>query len=400
MKGKSLLLFLIIITACLLPFGTDIYAPSIPAVAASLGVGAHLVQISLAIYLFGVCATQLIYGALSEVYGRRSCIIFGMCILLLGSFICYLAHSIGMLLLGRFIQGCGAASCKLIGAILKDSFGEKELPKAASIMHIAVAIVMPSAPAIGGILQHAFSWHASFLFLLIYAGLNLCLVISLMHETSSHHNRDRLRISFILSTYGQVIRNPVFLSFSLCNLITYGALFSGAATLPIVFQQVIGTSARLYGVLIFLVSASAMVLGSYCNTKLIDHFAHQTILRSGWILGIVAGLAMLIGYYTFGVEGVSILLPLWVFIFGTALVWPYTFAAAFKPFASIAGYASAMFAATQLLGGFALGVLVAYLPEHNQIPLGYILLSTSVVCMVIHQFIARPALQQAAKKVG
>ena len=247
MQSKGMLLFIIIITACLLPVATDIYAPSIPAVASSLSVSTHIVQFSLAIYLLGVCITQLIYGALSEVYGRRHCIIVGLVILLCGTVICYFADSIYWLLLGRFIQGCGASACKLIGAILKDSFSGNELPKAASIMHIAVAIVLPSAPAIGGILQHMYSWHASFGFMLGYGLLVLLLVICLLRETSLHHSRERLKMSFIFPAYKKVICHRVFLSFSFCNLLTYGIMFSWAAAFPAIWGKGLNALAKVYG---------------------------------------------------------------------------------------------------------------------------------------------------------
>ena len=169
MNHKALLLTLIILISCLLPVGSDIYAPSLPAVASGLGISVHLAQFSLAIYMLAVSASLFFYGALSEVFGRKKPLLFGMSLMIIGSIVCFYSASFTMLMIGRTLQGLGAGSCKLIGAMLKDGFNDKELAKATSYLHIAVSIMVPFAPAVGGFLAHVYHWHASFAFIAIYA---------------------------------------------------------------------------------------------------------------------------------------------------------------------------------------------------------------------------------------
>jgi len=392
MNQKTLLLTLIILISCLLPVGTDIYAPSLPAVASSFNISIHQAQLSMAIYMLSVSVSLFFYGALSEVYGRKKPLITGMVILSIGSLICFYSTGLTGLMIGRAIQGIGAGACKLIGAMLKDGFDDNEMAKVTSYLHIAVGIIIPFAPAIGGVLQHLYHWHASFMFITAYSLICLSIIICLLKETSQHHHKDRIKIRYIVSTYRTVLTNPLFLVYATCNLLTFGALFSWASALPIVFQHTLGYSARNYGLVIFITSAMGCLLGSFSNTRLIKRLSHQTIIQTGWALVGLSGLFMLIGHSIAGTRATLILIPIFIFQYGTALVWPYTFIGAFKPFTKLAGYASAMFAATQLFGGFALGALVAYLPDRNGVPLSVIFIAVAIICLFIHHLFAKPLL--------
>ena len=193
-----------------------------------------------------------------------------------------------------------------------------------------------------------------------------------------------------MKTYRRVLTHPLFISYSLCNLLTYGALFSWACALPIVFQHTLGFSAKTYGLVIFITSMLGCLLGSSSNAKLSGWMNPQLLIQFGWILVGLSGVLMYVLTHLLSHQALSILIALGIFQFGTAFVWPYTFIGAFKPFGDIAGYASALFAATQLLGGFILGALIAYLPDHNADPVSFIFIAVAIICLSIYRLVAMP----------
>lgn len=120
MSSNKLLFFVIALAACLTQFAADIYAPSLPAVALSLNTTIDLAQWSMAIYLFGVALTLLIYGPLSDAVGRKQPMVIGLCIMAAGSVVAMLAPNIKLLILGRFIQGCGRERVRDCGALFSE----------------------------------------------------------------------------------------------------------------------------------------------------------------------------------------------------------------------------------------------------------------------------------------
>ena len=103
-----------------------------------------------------------------------------------------------------------------------------------------------------------------------------------------------------------------------------------------------------------------------------------------------AGVLMLAGYYLFGITTWSIILPILLFYFGSALIWPNAFSAAFTPFGKIAGYTGSLYGFMQLLGGAIMGSLSALLPETDQRILAIVIITTSITSLLIYQFWVLP----------
>ncbi len=123
MKSKFWIFTIILLIGCLSQMGSDIYSPSVPAIAQALHTHLGLVQWTMAIYMLGVALSLLFYGPLSDSIGRKKPLIIGLSLVLLGNVICLLSRNINTLLIGRFVQGCGAGACAgLWRAIFRDVF--------------------------------------------------------------------------------------------------------------------------------------------------------------------------------------------------------------------------------------------------------------------------------------
>ncbi|MBX3708921.1 MAG: multidrug effflux MFS transporter [Gammaproteobacteria bacterium] len=344
MNPNNLLFLVIILAVCLTQVAADIYAPSLPAIADSLSAPIHLVQWSMAIYMLGVALSQLIYGPLSEGIGRKGPILIGLGIMIIGSGMCLLANNIDLLIAGRFVQGCGAGACAALWrSIFRDVFSGEELAKYGSYLVVFVMFIVPAAPALGGYLQEYFGWRASFVFMCFYTVIALLSILYGFKETSTHHHPERLKLSYVTSTFYQLLKSPIFMGVTLCTFLSYGAFFSWFTAGPVLLIDRAGLTPVEFGWITLLGGGSAYALAGWLNGKWVTRLGMSNMMRIGFSIMFVSGIMMLLGKLIFGVTATVIVAPILLFYFGSTFIWPNAFAIAFTPFGKIAGYAGALY---------------------------------------------------------
>jgi Arabinose efflux permease len=156
---------LIALLATIGPIGIDMYLPSIPAMATSLGSSEGAIQLSLMTFFVGLMLGQLMYGPLSDKFGRKPLIYLGLGIYILGSIGCTFAQSVEQLQWIRFIQGLGGSIGMVIAfAIIKDQFQGPAMGKMMSMVLAILGLSPVAAPLIGDGLQALGSWRNIFIF--------------------------------------------------------------------------------------------------------------------------------------------------------------------------------------------------------------------------------------------
>ncbi len=392
MNSHSFLCFVILLVACLAGISSDIYAPSLPAIAHDLNAPIDKVQWSMAIFMLGISLSQLIYGPLSEGIGRKAPLIAGLVITLIGSVICFYAPTISVLIWGRFIQGIGAgAGASLWRTIFRDSFTGEASTKYLAYLAIFITFVVPASPTLGGYLEVYLGWRSIFVFLVLYTLLTILIVCMGLKETAQHHHKSRLRFSFIFSSFQQLLSSRIFMGYSFCTFLSYGAFFSWYAVGPVLLIENIGLSPIEFGWITLLGGGTAMATAGYLNGKMVVRVGSHFMLRLGWSLMVVAGVLMLALKFLYGLNTFSIVAPMILFYFGSTFIWPGAFTGAFAPFGKIAGYAGALYSFLQIGGAAVLGSLVAYLPDTNQVPLACIFIVASALAWGIFESVVIPA---------
>lgn len=391
LPSNNIIFLVIILVACLAGVSSDIYAPSIPAIASDLGTSIDDVQFSMAIFMLGISLSQLFYGPLSDGIGRKTPLLVGLVMTILGSCICLWASTISILIFGRFIQGIGAgAGTSLWRSIFRDRFKGDLLAKYGSYLSIAIIFIVPAAPTLGGYLQTYGGWRSNFIFLLAYSIVTFAVVALLFKETSIHHHKDRLTIRFYKESFGQLLKSPIFMGYSLCTFLTYGAFFSWFVVGPVLLIKIIGLTPVEFGWITFIVGGGSMALASLINGKLVTRVGSHFMLRMGWFLMIISGILMLSLKFIYGINSYVIVGPIIIFYFGSTLIWPSAFAGAFGPFDKIAGYAGALYSFMQIGGAALMGALIAFLPDTDQIPLSLIFIIPPILALIILEKIIIP----------
>lgn len=375
------LFFIILMVGCLGQISSDIYAPALPAVALSLGVKITAAQLSMTIFLFFLAFSQLIYGPLSEGLGRRMPLFIGLSLYIVGTIICILSTNITLLITGRIIQGLGAgATAALWRAIFRDMFSGDRLSKYGSYFGIAITFVIPAAPALGGFLNHYSHWDSIFIFLLCYAVATLILTMTCYKETSTLKSIDRLKLSFITSSFKELLTNKNFIGTALASFMTYGAFFSWFTVGPVLLIQNAGMTSVHFGLICLVTSAVAMTLGSFVNAKFVETLGGNAMLGIGWSIMVCAGLVMLLSQS----QTTLIIASVAIMYFGATLIWPNLFSKAFTPFGHIAGYAAALYSCFQLGGGAILGTLCSHLPHATPTALSCVFISAPIIAALIY----------------
>ncbi len=301
MRSNAVLFFVIILAVCLTQFASDIYAPSLPNIADTLNTHVDLAQWSMAIYMLGVALSQLVYGPLSEGIGRKTPLLAGLAIMLVGSLFCLFAPGIDALIWGRLIQGCGAGACAALWrSIFRDVFTGEDLAKYGSYLVIFIMFIVPAAPALGGYLQDWSGWRATFAFMSIYGLVAFLAILLGYKETSQHHHVERLKLSFVSKTYSSLLSSPVFMGVTVCTFLSYGAFFAWFVTGPVLLIEGIGISPVAFGWITFLGGGGAYALAGWLNGKVVKRFGMPNMLRFGWSVMIGSGLSMLIGQFVYG----------------------------------------------------------------------------------------------------
>lgn len=387
MSKKHRFLFVVcLLAACLTQFASDIYAPSLPNIASELGTAIKHVQWSMAVYLIGVAVSLLFYGPLSESFGRKKPFVTGLIILFIGSCISWAAPDIETLILGRFIQGCGAgAAAGLWGAIFRDLFSGNELAKFASLIATFIMFSLSLAPLVGGILEEYWHWRASFAFIAIYTLLTLIATLLWYPETNLQRHKNKLSKDFILASYKELFSHPLFLGITLCNFLSYGAYFSIFIVTPLLLIRDVGISPIHYGILVCFGSAIAYLLAGYLNTRYVLRFGTANMMRFGWMVMTLSGILLWLLPNFIDFDEISIGAPMILFFFGSTFIWPNAFATALTPFPHIAGYASVSYRLMLLGGGAVIGSLISYLPTDTTTPLSCVLIICSLLAWRIYE---------------
>lgn len=250
------------------PLGIDMYLPSIPDMAVSLGATEGAVQISLMTFFLGLMIGQLLYGPLSDKFGRKPLITFGLAVFVVGSMGCALAATVAQLQWLRFLQGLGGSIGMVIAfAIVKDAFSGHALGKMMSLVLAVLGLSPVLAPLIGNALQGMGSWRTIFWALAAYGVLVVLAAAILLPETRKHEHRQHFRLSRTLHNYLHILTDRNFVPFAAALCIAQAGFFAYIAGSASVFISEYALSPVQFS-LLFGMNALGLVAASILNPRL------------------------------------------------------------------------------------------------------------------------------------
>jgi len=317
--NKKIVLTLLILTTTLMTMSTDLFAPSLPYLPEYFSTTDQMVKLTMSLWMMAYGGLLLIYGPLSERFGRRPILVAAMTMFTLASFLCTLATSIEQLLLARVLQGAAAgAEGVLVLSIVRDCFDEKGQVWAFSLYRGVCALPPIFAPILGAYVFLVFGWQANFLLLAVIAAIVTTLLWFLLDE-SHCEKKSRLSFRLIVKDYGRLLINTRFLGFTLIMATSIAYLVVFPTVVPFVLVDQLGHEADVFGYFQGAVMI-AFVLGAACSNRLSHHMEIHKLLLLGIVI-VCCGAVLLLLVAFMQVESlVTLGLPLAVIAFGNGPV--------------------------------------------------------------------------------
>lgn len=383
--------FKIILILCLISslgrFVLDSYLPSLPAISLYFNMADSSTQKTLTLYLLGFSLSQLIYGPLSDRYGRRVIIMAGMAIFLLGSFVCSIAVTPTVLFISRLIAGIGAGACGVLNrAIASDCFKGAEFSKAWSYTTTTLVLTLIVAPVLGGYMQDAFGWRSNFVLATFFVCLTLFILFYFLPETHKQTPAIPLKIPQIVKNYYQILLSPTFFMCTLCYTLAFSGLIIYFQISPLLYIKVFGLTATQYGWSSLIIAASYLI-GGLLVSKLVSVIGIRKLLFLGTALLIGGGVSMLLAYYFNHVQLYTVLLPSAIYVIGARIVIPNAIAGSMKEFRHLGGSSSALIGCIQMSGSSLISLLIAKCNYSSPFPLALFFTGLGLVSLTTIFFI-------------
>lgn len=348
----------ILVLAALLsiqPVTTDLYLPALPALTRSLGAPLSAAQLTLSGLLLAFGCSQMVWGPLSDRFGRRPILLAGLAIYTAASLGAALAPSMALLIVWRIAQGAAMGAVVMCArAIVRDLYTPQDGARAMSKALTGLGVIACVCAPLGGLLSEWLGWRAALLAVTAYGAGTLALVALRMPETLAHRNPHALQPRTLLGTWLHVLRNPTFWAFSLQTTATYAGLFTFLAASSFVYIDVLGLTRAQYG-WVMASACAAYLAGTFlCRRLLVRLGLLRTVAIAGVLSAsggtLMAGVAFM-GWH----QPWALLLPFYLFMVGHGIHQPCGQSGAVGPFPQAAGVASALNGFMMMLAAFAIG---------------------------------------------
>lgn len=282
------LTFLLAGITAVAPLLMQIYLPALPSISRALGSDVEATQLTFSAFVFTVGIAQLVYGPVSDRFGRRNTVLASLALTLVGSIFCALAQSIGQLIAARMIQAAGAAGGIVVSrAILSDRYGISGMAARLSGVIAIIVIVPMIAPLIGGYLTDWYGWRATFIACAAFIGVVIAVSAVLLPETRARAERT----APLLAGAGTVLRKPLFLLFTLQAALSLCIFYAFISTVPYLLATRLGLPATVYGQF-FILLAGAYLAGTIISSRIASRAGLLAMIRIGTLLGLVGGIAL------------------------------------------------------------------------------------------------------------
>jgi DHA1 family bicyclomycin/chloramphenicol resistance-like MFS transporter len=336
------------------PFAIDMYLPALPVVAADLGATAQATQATLTAYFVAFGVTQLVYGPLSDRFGRKPPLYVGVAIFLVGSIACALAPGIAALTAARFVQGLGAATVMVVPrAIIRDLHTGPAATRLMAMIMLVISVSPMLAPLAGSGVMAVASWRAIFGVLAAAAVLSLLLTAFLLPETLPPERRAAIRPAALMAGFRRLLADPGFMGLTFVGGFGMASFFVFLASATFVYTGQFGLSPTGFS-LAFALNAVGFFGASQLAASFGERFGMARVIRNA-VAGFAAATLVLLVLTLAGLGSLPVIIAM--LFLGNAclgLVIPTTMVMALDPHPDIAGLASSLGGTLQMLAGGAM----------------------------------------------
>ena len=362
------------------PLSIHIFLPVMPVVKSVFGISDALAGLTFSVSLFVMAFANLLYGSLSDRYGRRPVLLCGLFLFTLGSAVSAMAQSVSGLIAGRMIQALGAgAGVPLSRAIARDAYGTDVLVKVIAYLTMAYTLGPMISPLVGGILLDLSGFRAVFWFAAISGALITAAAYAVLYETRSKEESQTSPPGF-LRNYVALFSHARFTAFVLQTGFSTGTFLAMAAASSFLMKEYLGRSATEFG-MYFLLFPMGFFLGTLVSGRLSQRVSLETMVLAGSVIHALAvasqSASILAGYLT----PLVIFVPGFFITFGQGMALPNAQVGAIRVIPALAGTAAGIGVFCQNFLGAVFAQIYTLIADGTPLPMVVTVVAGSVLTL-------------------
>jgi DHA1 family bicyclomycin/chloramphenicol resistance-like MFS transporter len=367
--SPTLIIVLLSMLLGIQPVATDLYLPALPAIKSEFAADLSQVQLTLSALLLAFGTSQLVWGPLSDRFGRRPILLCGLATFTLAGLGCVLASSMHELIVWRALQGAAMGAVVMCArAIVRDLYTPETGAGVMSKALTGLAILACASAPLGGLLTDVWSWHAALGLVMGFGAITLGLVAWTFKETLHRKNPHALQLKVLAKTWWHIMRHPTFVAFTCVLVSTYGGLFTFLASSSFVFINLLGLSRWQYGLLLFSM-AFTYLLGTVLCRRLLARFGVAHTVAIGGALSLAGGSLMALNAWLGWHSVVGLMGPFYLFILAHGIHQPCGQSGSVGPFPKAAGAASALGGFLMMAAAFVTGLWLGAAKDGSALPM-------------------------------
>ncbi|MBX1797989.1 multidrug effflux MFS transporter [Campylobacter jejuni] len=348
--AKFKLIVILALMSSIAPLSTDMYLPALSHVEQSFQTNSFLTQLSIASFFIAFALGQLIYGPLSDIFGRKIPALVGIFFFIISSLFCVIIDDIYAFIALRFFEALGGCAGVVIArAIVNDLFEIKEAAGIFALMMVFSSLAPMLSPTFGGILLEYFSWHSIFATLFALGILLFLMILFGLKESAPHLKNKKFSHHEAMKSYKFVLSDKRFLVYILCASFALAAMFAYITGSSFVFTQFFGLSEQKFA-LLFGANALGFVICANINARLVLKYESEKILAKALMIMFISTVILLVNAF-FHLNFLLFELNIFTSIAMLGFIAPNTTTLAMARFKEHSGTASAVLGTVQF--GFA-----------------------------------------------
>jgi DHA1 family bicyclomycin/chloramphenicol resistance-like MFS transporter len=356
---QKLIVLMLALLLGLQPVTTDLYLPALPDITQGFGAGMGQAQLTLTALLLAFGLSQLVWGPLSDRFGRRPILLVGMGAYTFASVASAFAPDMAWLIAGRTVQGVAmGAGVMAARAVVRDLFQPVQGANVMSQALTGLGIIACACAPLGGLLTDTLGWRYALLALAVFGAVTFALLYWRFEETLASPDPHALSAGPLIRANLDILRNPTFRTWCAISAGSYLGLFTFLASSSFVFVTFMGYSKTAYGFLMLSMSLSYIVGTFWCRWLLRRTSVHRTVGLAA-VLTVTGGVSMAaLAYAGEGQDWYgawAVMVPMYIFMIGHGVHQPCSQSGAVAPFPQRAGTASALNGFLMMLGAFFMG---------------------------------------------
>ena len=368
------------------PFAIDMYLPALPSIGGALHATPAAVQMSLMVFFITLGVCQLVYGPLSDIFGRKMPIYVGLAIFTIGSVGCAFAPNVNVLIGFRVLQALGACAGMVVPrAIVRDLYTGDDATRLMSLLMLVVSISPLLAPLTGSFNIAGFGWRGVFWALTVAGAIAFLLAATQLQETREIRHRAESSWASALAAYRKLVTDPAFLGLTFVAAFGVSSFFIYLASASFVITNHYGLTPTMFS-LCFALNATAFFGFSQLTARITPKYGLTRVIRVA-VSGFAIAMSIVAVLFVAGADSLALMMIFLFVGYGfLGLVLPTTAVLSLENHGAIAGTASALMGALHFVVGAAVMAVSGVFADGAPKPMVIGIAISAVIAFVIARF--------------